>query len=308
MVAATAARNPVGSVTIGIVSGKQLVWSKSYGAADMEKKIPADADTVYRIGSITKMFTALMLEQLVDAGKVHLSDPAEKYVPEIKQVKGASPDAPPITLIQLATHTSGLGREPDNIKVATAGPVSEWEKTLLAALPHLRYDFESGTRFSYSNMGFAILGAALERAAGEPYTEYVPKHIFAPLGMTHSALEWNPQLATHLARGYAVMDAGKVDSDTPQRENENGRGYKVPNGAIYTTVGDMARFASFEMGSGTGGSAENGEPRSLSAADHRPRRHWTHHRLRHRLPKWIASTATWRSATAAGSPDTTRCC
>jgi CubicO group peptidase (beta-lactamase class C family) len=165
-------------------------------------------------------------------------------------VKGAFPDAPPITLIQLATHTSGLGREPDDVAIATAGPVAEWEKTLIAALPHLKYDFEPGTRFSYSNIGYAILGAALSRAAAEPYVEYVPNHIFAPLGMTHSAIEGNAQMATHLAKGYQVMGPGKVDSDTPERENKNGRGYKVPNGAIYTTVSDLARFASFEMGQG----------------------------------------------------------
>jgi hypothetical protein len=88
MIAADFARRPVGSVTAGVVLGKQLIWSKSYGDADMEKKAPADANTVYRIGSITKMFTALMLEQLVDAGKVHLSDPVEKYFPEIKAVQG----------------------------------------------------------------------------------------------------------------------------------------------------------------------------------------------------------------------------
>ena len=251
MIAAQLARQPIGSVTAGVVVGKQLIWTKSYGDADMEKKIPADADTIYRIGSITKMFTALMLEQLVEAGKVYLSDPVEKYFPEIKAVKSRFPDAPPITLIQLATHTSGLGREPDDVEIATAGPVSEWEKTLIDALPHLRYDFEPGTRFSYSNMGFAILGAALSRAAGESYVDYVPKHIFTPLGMTHSALEWSAQMAPHLSRGYAVMGpGGKVDSETPQRENEKGRGYKVPNGAIYTTVGDLARFASFEMAQG----------------------------------------------------------
>lgn len=96
-------------------------------------------------------------------------------------------------MIELATHTSGLGREPDNIEEATTGPVSAWEKTLIAALPHLRYQFEPGTRFFYSNMGFAILGAALSRAAGESYVEYVPKHIFEPLGMTHSARNGIPR-------------------------------------------------------------------------------------------------------------------
>ena len=250
-IAADLAKHPIGSVTAGVVVGKQLIWSKSYGEADMEKKIPADTETVYRIGSITKMFSALMLEQLVEAGKVHLSDPVEKYFPEIKAVQGRFPDAPPITLIQLATHTSGLDREPDDIEVATTGPVADWEKTLIAALPHLRYAFEPGTQFSYSNMGYAILGAALSRAAGESYLEYVPKHIFEPLGMTHSALELNSRILPHLSKGYAVMGPnGEVDSVTPQRENEKGRGYKVPNGAVYTTVGDLARFASFLMGQG----------------------------------------------------------
>lgn len=251
LISAELARQPVGSVTAGVIVGKELIWSKSFGDADMEKKIAADADTVYRIGSITKMFTALMLEQLADAGKVHLSDPVEKYFSEIKTVQGRYPDAPPITLIQLATHTSGLGREPDNTETYVTGAVGDWEKILIAALPHTHYIYEPGTRFSYSNIGYAILGAALGRAAGEPYTEYVPKHIFRPLGMTHSALERNSSILPHLAKGYQVMGPnGPVDADTPQRENEAGRGYKVPNGAIYTTVGDLAHFASFLMDQG----------------------------------------------------------
>jgi CubicO group peptidase (beta-lactamase class C family) len=250
MVAAEFGKRPVGSVTIGVVFGNQLLWTKSYGNADMEKKLPADKDTVYRIGSITNMFTALMLEQLADAGKVHLSDPVEKYFPEVKTVQGRFPDAPPITLIQLATHTSGMGREPDDTDKYVQGQVSDWEKTLTAALPHTHYTFEPGTRFSYSNIGFATLGAALGRASGEPYATYVPKHILGPLGMTHTALELTPELRPHLSKGYDVGPDGKVDAEAPQHDHDTGRGYKVPNGAIYTTVGDLARFCSFLMGQG----------------------------------------------------------
>jgi D-alanyl-D-alanine carboxypeptidase len=249
MVAAELARRPVGSVTVGVVAGKELIWSKSYGDADMEKKIAADTDTVYRIGSITKMFTALMLEQLVEAGKVHLSDPVEKYFPEVNTVKGRFSDAPPITFMQLATHTSGLGREPEDASYLS-GPVSNWEKILISALPHLSYAFEPGTRYSYSNMGYAVLGAALSRAAGESYVDYVPKHILQPLGMTHSALDRNSAMMVHLSKGYQVTGPNTVDADIAQKEHETGRGYKVPNGAIYTTVGDLSRFASFLMGEG----------------------------------------------------------
>ena len=250
LTAAAFAKNPIGSVTIGVVSGNQLVWTKSYGNADMEKHLAAGKDTVYRIGSITKMFTAVMLEQLADAGKVHLSDPVEKYFPEINTVQGRFANAPPITLIQLATHTAGLAREPDDTEKYVEGdPVSEWEKTLIAALPHLHYAAEPGTRFIYSNIGYASLGAALSRAAGQHYLQYVPAHLLAPLGMDHTALDVNPDLLAHLSKGYAVEPGGKIDADTPQRELA-GRGYKVPNGAIFTTVGDLGKFASFLMGFG----------------------------------------------------------
>jgi len=238
MIAAEFQKHATGSVTAGVVLGNELIWTKSYGDADMEKHLPANQDTIYRIGSITKMFTAVMLEQLVDAGKVHFTDPVDKYFPEIDTVGGKFPWAPPVTFFELATHTSGLGREPDNTAQYVKGPVADWEKMLTAARPHTHFIAEPGTRFSYSNIGYATLGAALGRVAGEPYLEYVPKHIFAPLGMTHTSLVLTPEMMPHLSTGY-VVEEGKVDSETPRTENEDGRGYKVPNGAVYTTVGDM---------------------------------------------------------------------
>lgn len=240
-------QNNVGGLTVGVVSGSKLVWSKSYGYADMEKKEPATKDTVYRIGSVTTQFTGLMLLQLVEAEKVRLSDPVEKYFPEVNKIQGRLDGAPPITLIQLATHTSGLDNEPNNAAAYTKGPVSDWEKTLIAALPNTRYIYEPGTRVSYSNIGYAILGAALSRAAKQPYVEYVQQRIFAPLGMTSTSFEPNAQISANISKGYAMMGEGKVDAKTPEAEHQ-GRGYKVPNGAVYTTVADLARFIAFELG------------------------------------------------------------
>jgi CubicO group peptidase (beta-lactamase class C family) len=250
LIAAEYARFPMGSVTVGVVFGKDLIWTKSYGNADMENKVPADKDTVYRIGSITKMFTVVMLEQLADAGTVHLSDAAEKYLPEVNTVKYRREWAPPVTLFELATHTSGLAREPNDMENYVHGAAVDWEKTLIAALPHAYYQFEPGTHFLYSNIGYATLGAALSRAAGQPYLEYVPKQILEPLGMTHTTLVYRPEMLTHLAKGYQMGPGGKVDSETPMRESLDGRGYKIPNGAIYTTVGDLAKFVSFLLGQG----------------------------------------------------------
>src|SRR5262249_1691988 len=119
------AKDPVGGLTVGIVAGPALVWTKSYGYAGMENKQPASADTAYRIGSITKQFTALMLLQLVEKGTLHLTDVVEKHLPEIKQVPKFRSDAPAITFLQLATMTSGLAREP-GCDHHSEGPVSQW--------------------------------------------------------------------------------------------------------------------------------------------------------------------------------------
>ena len=236
-------------LTVAIVSGPELVWTKSYGLADVENGKQANTATVYRIGSITKQFTALMLLQLVAQGKVHLSDPVEKFFPEVNRIKGKYPGAPPITLIQLATHHSGLSEEPEDVEKFTIGPVSQWEQTLIAALPKLKYEQEPDTHFIYSNIGYAILGAALSRAAGESYTDYIQEHIFGPLGMAHTRFEPNDQTILALAKGYVLHD-GVADPKQAAEDLKSGRGYKVPNGAVFTTVSDMARFVSFEMGYG----------------------------------------------------------
>lgn len=249
LAAAELAKDNVGSVTVGVVSGADLVWTKSYGFADIEKRVAATRDTVYRIGSITKQMTALMLLQLVEAGKVRLSDPVEKYFPDLNKVQGRFADAPPITLVQLATMTSGLAREPANLSAYLVGPVAQWEQVLVSALPETKYDLEPDTQYQYSNIGYAILGAALGRAAGVSYTTWVHDRIFSPLRMTHTAFEPNPAIQPNIAKGYEIDRNGKVSFDAPQREHA-GRGYKVPNGAVYTTVDDLARFVALELGEG----------------------------------------------------------
>lgn len=247
--AAEYATENLASATVGVISGPDLVWTKSYGLADIEKKVAATKESTYRIGSITKQFTGIMLLQLVDQGKVHFSDPVEKYFPEIKKVANPYTAAPPVTLIQLATHTSGMDREPGDVESYTTGQVADWEKTLLSALPHTKFAYEPGTRYSYSNIGYAILGAALGRAAGEPYIPYVQQHILGPLGMKHSAFEQNDAILKTLAKGYIIRN-GAADPAPSVKELSSGRGYKIPNGALFTTIGDLARFVSFEMGDG----------------------------------------------------------
>lgn len=242
------AKRSTGSLTIGIVTGGRLSWSKSYGYADMEQKIPASADNIYRIASITKQFTALMLLQLVQDGKVNLSDPVEKYFPEVNLVKGGFVSAPPITLVQLATHTSGLAGDPEDNRKYMVGPVADWEKTTIEALKKTRYVFEPGTKFGYSNLGYAVLAAALSRAARQPYTEYVRQHIWEPLGMTQTTFEPDPGMRAKIAKGYHLRGNGQVEEGIADRLQYHG--YEVPAGSVFTTVGDLAKFVVFELGGG----------------------------------------------------------
>ena len=248
LVSAEFAKDGVGAATVGVVKGGSLVWSKAYGVADIEAGTPATTDTVYRIGSITKPFTAVMLLQLVEREKLKLSHPVERYLPEINKIGGRIEGAPPVTFVQLATMTAGIAREPDDLNTFLVGPVEQWEQVMLKALDKTKYAHEPGTRFLYSNIGYAILGAALGRAAKQPYVEYLRGEVFAPLGMTQTDFIPTPSIRKTLAKGYDLRN-GKPDGAQAAREHD-GRGYKVPNGAIYTTVGDLAKFVSLWLREG----------------------------------------------------------
>ena len=255
MVTEAFASDPLGSVTMGIVAGDHLVWSKSWGYSDVENKVKATPDSVYRIGSISKQFTGLMLLQLEEQGRVQFDDKVVQYFPPLRKVKDPFSAADSITLLQLATMTSGLAREPDNLPLFLIGPVSEWEKVVISAMPKTSFHHNpSDNQFLYSNIGYAILGASLEGAVDTPFTEYVTDHIFEPLGMKHTAFEPNSQIEQLIAKGYVrktkLLSKGRqLDGRTPE-EQHLGRGYKVPNGAMYTTIADLAKFLSFELGYG----------------------------------------------------------
>jgi CubicO group peptidase (beta-lactamase class C family) len=248
--AADFAKDGVGGLSIGVVAGKSLVWSRHYGFAEAETRRPPTNDTAYRIGSITKQFTALAMLQLVEQGKMRLTDPLEKYVPEIRQVKDVPSSTPPITLLQVSTMHSGLAREPGCAN-NSVGPVSGWQKKVLDCLPDTAYANEPGTTYLYSNIGYASLGLAVERAGGRPFIELVTEGILKPLGMTRSAMEPTATIRENLAHGYQRRQS-EVSRANADRELE-GRGYRVPNGALFSTVNDLAKFLAWELGEGPSG-------------------------------------------------------
>lgn len=234
------AADDVGGIVAGVVVDGDLIWARAFGYADRDARIPMATSSVSRTGSISKSVTALLMMRLVDQGVVGLDDPVRRYLPEIDGLTHRRLGAEEITLRHLASHTAGIVREPD-WPGSVVGPIEAWEDRVLESIPRTAYDSIPGARYQYSNIGFGMLGLALSRAAGAPFMELVRDEIFAPLGMTGSEfVVAGAPLEPRLAAGY-VYQNGSVSADAPAREHA-GRGYKVPNGGVYSTVADLGRF------------------------------------------------------------------
>jgi CubicO group peptidase (beta-lactamase class C family) len=250
---ANPAADTVGGATVAVIVGDRVVWSEGFGWADRGRRIPASVETIYRIGSLTKTFTAVVLMQLVERGVVQLDDPVEKYLPEIRGLASPRPGAEPVTLRMLASHTAGIVREPA-LQDAAAGPIAEWENKVLASIPTTAFDADPGARYQYSNIGYGVLGLTLSRAAKKPFMQLVEEGVFQPLGMHSSTFIIDERLQRRLSVGYQ-LGANGIDTVTPALEHA-GRGYKVPNGGIYSTVIDLARFMAALSGASKGVTTE----------------------------------------------------
>lgn len=233
-----------GSISAAIVYENEIIWSKAFGKSNLDNKTIADTNIIYRIGSISKSFTAFLMMQLVQEGIINLDDPVEKYFLEIKNLIGYS-ELTKITFRQLASHTSGLTREP-TLENAADGLIEEWENKILQSIPET-FIYSPGEQYSYSNIGFGILGLALSRAANLPFIELVENRIFEPLNMTNSFFVVPNEKKKYLAKGIGGGPLGNLNLEKPEKEHA-GRGYKVPNGGIYSTPNDLGKFMISNMG------------------------------------------------------------
>ncbi|MCK5738875.1 beta-lactamase family protein, partial [bacterium] len=170
-------------VSVGIVQDQELVWSKGFGLANIADAEPMRPAHLFRIASISKLFTSTAIMQLRDAGRVSLEDPIRKYLPWF-EIQNEFEGTPEITIRHLLTHTSGLPREAafpywtDHVF-----PTTEQIKT---TLPTQKMKYAPDTHFQYSNLGMALLGHVVATASGEAYAAYVENHIFKPLKMQDS--------------------------------------------------------------------------------------------------------------------------
>lgn len=224
-------------MSVGIVVDGELAYAKGFGFADVDKKTEPDADTIYRIGSISKSFTALALLALRDEGALSLDDPLTTFVPEASGLAYPARDAAPITLRQLATHTAGLPR--NGGFDFGRGPT---ETAIVGALAGFPLESSPGARHEYSNVGYVLLGIAVARAARAPLRDVVRSRITAPLGMTSTSWDRDSLPADKLAVGYDVTPEGP-----PRPAAEWRVGAAAGAGGLYSSVRDMARYVAFAL-------------------------------------------------------------
>jgi len=228
--------------SVGIVAGmigpngRKIV---SYGALEKGDTRVLNGDTVFEIGSVTKVFTSLLLADMVQRGEVALSDPVAKYLPAT--VKMPQRNGRQITLQDLATHTSGLPRLPANLKQTdAANPYADYTVAqMYEFLSSYELTREIGSQYEYSNLGGGLLGHVLALRAGKDYESLVRARITGPLGMKDTAIALSPEMKAQLAVGHDAKMSAVGNWDLPTLAGA---------GALRSTANDLLTFVAANLG------------------------------------------------------------
>jgi CubicO group peptidase (beta-lactamase class C family) len=213
-----------------VAHGSQVLFSKGYGSANLEWDVPNSPNTKFRLGSVTKQFTAASILLLQERGKLNVSDPVKKYLP----------DAPAawdkITIFHVLTHTAGIPNFTGFPDYAKLEAFATTPAELVARFRDKPLDFEPGEKWSYSNSGYVLLSYLIEKITGDTYEKFVRENIFTPLGMKDSGYDSNSAVIPHRASGYVsgkngFENAGFVHMSVPQGA-----------GALYSTTEDLLKW------------------------------------------------------------------
>jgi CubicO group peptidase (beta-lactamase class C family) len=222
---------------VAVVSKDRLVFAKGFGIANIETGTPVTPDTLFRIGSVTKMFTATVLVTLADAGQVKLHEPISTYV------KGLNPTLSLVTAHQLMSHTAGMTDE-------SPSDYGSHDDTALAAyvrsLKEDHFFTEAGRIFSYSNPGFDVVGFMIEELRGKPYADLMDELLFRPLGMNRTTFRPTVAMTYPISQGHSFSGKAKPTVIRPFGDNVAG----WPDGFMFSSVTDLARFAIAFMNGG----------------------------------------------------------
>lgn len=231
-------RHPVVGIVVGVLepSGRRIV---TYGSAARDDKRPLNGDTVFEIGSVSKVFTSLVLADMVRKSEVALTDPAAKYLPA--SVKMRERGGQQITLRDLATQTSGLPRLPSNLRPKdSANPYADYTPELLYRfLSGYKPTRNPGSKYEYSNLGVGLLGHVLARRAGTDYETQVRTRICDPLSLSDTRITLSPEMKLRMATGYDRHMEPVTNWDLPTLAGA---------GALRSTANDLLTFLAANLG------------------------------------------------------------
>jgi CubicO group peptidase (beta-lactamase class C family) len=254
-----AARGGQPGLAYGIVADGELVHAGGAGEAFPGGPVP-DSGTIFRIASMTKSFTAALIILLRDEGALALDDPAQRYVPEVAGVRAAAADCPPVTIRQLLTMTGGFPTDDPWGDRQQGLPNDEFARLLRDG--EIRAAWAPGTRFDYSNLGYAILGRVIAAVTGDRYESAIRDRLLGPLQMDRTGFEAEEFNAGGLARGYRRDDGGWREL------RPDPSGAFAPMGGVFTCVADLARWVAGFAGAfppGPDGASLDGHPLSRAS-------------------------------------------
>ncbi len=242
-------KNNVTGLSIALVDDQRVVWAQGFGYADENGEITAAPETIYRIGSITKLFTATAVMQLAEQGKLDIDRPLQTYLPEFS-MRSRFPDGKPITLRDLMTHHSGL---PANFLKGMwsrkPGPFTD----VVNLIKGEQAAYPPGLVYSYSNLGYTLLGHVVQKVSGREYASYIEESLLRPLGMTHSGFSPPPDSKRTLSKAYYK----EKEFDEPSLRD-------IPAGGLYSSVLDLSRFMQMMFAQGNSQGHRIVKPETLS--------------------------------------------
>ena len=216
--------------SVEVVRDGRVLLDKGYGSANLEWSVPNSPATKFRLGSVTKQFTAACILLLEERGKLSVNDPVKKYMTD-------APEAwDKVTIFNLLTHTSGIPSFTGFPDYHSTEAIATTPEKLVERFRDKPLEFAPGEKWNYSNSGFVLLGYLIEKISGQSYSDFVKENIFKPLGMSDSGYDSNSAIIARRAAGYAPgpkgpVNAGYIDMSIPHAA-----------GALYSTTGDLVRW------------------------------------------------------------------
>jgi D-alanyl-D-alanine carboxypeptidase len=228
---ATLAQGSAAGMSIGVQRGGEVLLARGYGLADIENGVPATPETVYRIGSLTKQFTAASIMQLVEAGKIGLGDPMTEYLPDYPMQGHV------VTIRHLLTHTSGIKSYTGMESWRSTMKVDLTDEELIDMFSTEPFDFAPGERYLYDNSGFFLLGVIIGKVSAEDYPDYLDDHVFGPLGLEHSTYCDERRIIPGRAEGYEYVRGALLNDEYLSMHHPGAAG------ALCSTVPDLLAWS-----------------------------------------------------------------